>query len=62
MSYEDYNKLLIKENNVSFMEVIYPQIKDRVRDIFKACKNKIVGEVRKDYNGFELMGLDFMID
>lgn len=30
--------------------------------MFEASGPNLVGEVRSDYNGFELMGFDFMID
>lgn len=30
--------------------------------MFESSKQKLVGEIKKDYNGFELLGLDFMID
>ena len=34
-----------------------------MRDVFEAAsKNKVVGEIRSDYNGFELLGFDFMLD
>ena len=31
-------------------------------EVFQAGGNKLIGEVRSDYNGFEWLGLDFMID
>ncbi len=34
----------------------------RIREIFEAAGPNLIGEVRKDYNGFELMGFDFMLD
>lgn len=62
MSYSDFDKLLIKDKDTSFMGKILPQIKRRVGDVFKAAGKKLIGEVRSDYNGFEWLGLDFMID
>jgi tubulin monoglycylase TTLL3/8 len=37
-------------------------MKERIRDVFEASGPNLIGEVRSDYNGFELMGFDFMID
>ena len=62
MSYSDFDKFLIKEKNVSFMARILPQIKNRVGDVFKSAGTKLVGEIRSDYNGFEWLGFDFMLD
>lgn len=31
-------------------------------DTFKAAGAKLIGEVRSDYNGFEWLGFDFMLD
>ena len=62
MSYSDFDKLLLKDKDTSFMTKILPQIKRRVGDVFKAAGKKLIGEVRSDYNGFEWLGLDFMID
>ena len=39
-----------------------PLIKKRVGDVFKAAGKRLVGEVRSDYNGFEWLGFDFMMD
>lgn len=62
MSYSDFDKLLIKEKNVSFFSKILPQIKQRTADVFKATDLNLIGEVRSDYNGFEWLGLDYMLD
>ena len=56
------NKFLIKEKNVSFSARILPQIKNRVGDVFKSAGTKLIGEIRSDYNGFEWLGFDFMLD
>ena len=39
-----------------------PQIKQRIKEVFEAAGPSLVGEIRTDYNGFELMGFDFMLD
>lgn len=62
MSYSDFDKLLLREKEVSFYQCILPQIKNRVGDTFKAAGPKLIGEVRSDYNGFEWLGFDFMLD
>jgi D-alanine-D-alanine ligase-like ATP-grasp enzyme len=62
MSYTDFDKMMIKDKDISFTQKILPQIKKRVGDTFKACGQKLIGEVRSDYNGFEWLGFDFMID
>ena len=62
ISYSDFDKLLMRERDVSFYNKLLPQIKNRVADVFKAGGKKLIGEVRSDYNGFEWLGLDFMID
>lgn len=53
---------MIKEKDISFYNKILPQIKKRVADVFKASGLKLIGEVRSDYNGFEWLGFDFMLD
>ena len=53
---------MLRERDVSFYNRILPQIKNRTADVFKAAGNKLIGEVRSDYNGFEWLGLDFMLD
>ena len=53
---------MLKERQTSFYNKIIPQIKKRVQDVFKAAGKKLVGEVRTDYNGFEWLGFDFMLD
>ena len=62
MSYSDFEKILLKEKEISFYNKILPQIKKRVADVFKASGLKLIGEVRSDYNGFEWLGFDFMLD
>jgi len=62
ISYSDFDKILIKDKEVSFYQKLLPQIKKRTGDVFKAAGKKLIGEVRSDYNGFEWLGLDFMID
>lgn len=62
VSYEDFKTLLMKERGVDFSEVILPKIKERIREVFEACGPQSIGEVRSDYNGFEFMGFDFMLD
>ena len=62
MSYSDFDKFLIKEKQISFMNKVLPQIKSRVGDTFKAAGSKLIGEIRSDYNGFEWLGFDFMLD
>ena len=62
MSYEDFKTLLMKERQVDFSEIILPQIKQRIKEVFEAAGPSLVGEIRTDYNGFELMGFDFMLD
>lgn len=62
MSYSDFDKFLIKEKQISFMNKVLPQIKGRVGDTFKAAGSKLIGEIRSDYNGFEWLGFDFMLD
>jgi len=54
--------LLLKDRNVSFQDSILPQIRNRIRDVFQAAAPNLIGEVKKDYNGFELLGMDFMLD
>jgi tubulin--tyrosine ligase len=62
VSYEDFKNLLMKERNVDFNEVILSQIKEKIKETFEAAGPNLVGEIRYDYNGFELMGFDFMLD
>ena len=62
MSYTQFEKFLKTEKNTSFFKTILPQIKNRVTDTFKAAGKKLIGEVRSDYNGFEWLGFDFMLD
>jgi tubulin--tyrosine ligase len=62
ISYSDFDKLLLKENQTSFFNKILPQIKQRVAETFQAAGKRLVGEVRSDYNGFEWLGFDFMLD
>lgn len=62
LSYSDFDKICLREKEVSFYQSILPQIKNRVGDTFKAAGSKLIGEVRSDYNGFEWLGFDFMLD
>lgn len=62
ISYSDFDKILLKERQTSFYNKIIPQIKKRVQDVFKGAGKKLVGEIRTDYNGFEWLGFDFMLD
>ena len=62
ISYSDFDKLLLKLKDVSFFGKILPKIKQRVGDVFKAAGKRLIGEVRSDYNGFEWLGFDFMLD
>ena len=56
------DKYMINEKNVSFVKTILPKIRQRVTDAFNAAGDSLVGEVRYDYNGFEWLGFDFMLD
>lgn len=62
VSYEDFRALVLKDKNVDFNETILPQMKQRIKEVFEASGPKLIGEVRTDYNGFEFMGFDFMLD
>ena len=39
-----------------------PQIKDYIRTTINSAHPYLVGAIRSDYSGFELLGFDFMID
>ena len=55
--------MLKEERNVSFTGEILPKIKDQVTDVFNAAGSRIyTGNNNTNYNGFELMGFDFMLD
>ena len=54
--------MLLKENNVDFFKEIHPQIKNQITQVFEAAGPNLIGEIRSDYNGFELLGFDFMLD
>ena len=73
ISYHDFEKHLQKEKNVSFISTIVPKIKDMVTDVLEATGRKLYrppqtheGVSRSaeaiHYNGFELLGFDFMLD
>jgi D-alanine-D-alanine ligase-like ATP-grasp enzyme len=47
---------------LSFNDLLLTQIEKRVQDVFTSSGPKLVGEIRKDYTGFELLGFDFMVD
>ena len=67
ISYLQFEKILKDERDVSFTSEILPKIKEQVADVFKAAgpglyygpNKKPSGE---PYNGFELLGFDFMLD
>ena len=46
------------------METVVPKIKGQVTDVFEAAGSRIYSPnlSRPGYNGFELMGFDFMLD
>jgi len=73
ISYLDFEKHLLKEKNVSFLEKIVPRIKELITDVFEAAGRAIYlpsmrsdgvsrSESSQNYNAFELMGFDFMLD
>jgi tubulin--tyrosine ligase len=69
LSYADLEKILSRDKGVSFKNVILPKIKQYVTDVFEAVGARLylpsIGKpdfVPKIYNGFELMGFDFMLD
>ena len=62
MGYADFERCLLAEKKTSFIKTILPQIKKRVAETFQATGEKLVGEIRYDYNGFEWLGFDFMLD
>ena len=73
ISYADFDRHLLKEKNVSFFQKILPKIKASVADVFEACGSimyrgagssaNVTRLLRQpDYNAFELMGFDYMLD
>ena len=69
LSYADLEKILIREKGVSFKNIILPKVKHYVTDVFEAVGARLylpsIGKadfLPKKYNGFELMGFDFMLD
>ena len=73
ISYLDFDKHLLKEKNVSFIETIVPRIKELITDVFEATGRAMYlpsmrtdgvsrSENSPNYNGFELMGFDFILD
>ena len=62
VSYEEFHNALLKDRDIDFYATILPRIKQRVTQVFEAAGPSLVGEIRSDYNGFELLGFDFMLD
>jgi D-alanine-D-alanine ligase-like ATP-grasp enzyme len=63
ISYAQYQKILMDQKNISFTQTVLPRIKEQVTDVFKAAGSSIYSSGSKPgYNGFELMGFDFMLD
>eukprot|EP00354_Favella_ehrenbergii_P002278 CAMPEP_0170451592 /NCGR_PEP_ID=MMETSP0123-20130129/780_1 /TAXON_ID=182087 /ORGANISM="Favella ehrenbergii, Strain Fehren 1" /LENGTH=154 /DNA_ID=CAMNT_0010713331 /DNA_START=1357 /DNA_END=1821 /DNA_ORIENTATION=- len=73
ISYQDFDKHLLKEKNVSFLQTIVPKIKDMVTDVLEASGRALYrpetshegvsrSEDAVNYNAFELMGFDFMLE
>ena len=73
ISYLDFDKHLLREKGVSFLSKIVPRIKEVVTDVFEAtgrsmyrpsdkCEGASRGPNANNYNAFELMGFDFMLD
>ena len=63
MSYSDFEKFLMKERQTSFEKQIKPKIKQQVKDTFAAAGLSLYrGSENKAYNGFEILGFDFMLD
>ena len=73
ISYLDFDKHLQREKGISFLQTIVPKIKEMVTDVFEAngrlmyrpkqCSEGVSrGENAINYNAFELMGFDFMLD
>ena len=74
ISYHDFDKHLLKEKNVSFLQTVVPKIKNIVTDVFDATGRAIYRPLSTNadgvsrssdavnYSGFELMGFDFMLD
>lgn len=73
ISYLDFDKHLQREKGISFLQTIVPKIKEIVTDVFEAngrlmyrpkqCSEGVSrGENAINYNAFELMGFDFMLD
>ena len=69
LSYQDIDRILIKEKGVSFFTTIVPKIKEYVKDVFVGVGPRLymptLGKpdcAYRFYNGFEVMGFDFMLD
>lgn len=74
LSYSEFEKILYQKRQVSFQSSILKQIRERVTDIFNAVGSKLyssndfdrlaggAGSGATPYNGYELLGLDFMLD
>lgn len=65
LSFLDFEKFLKQAKHVSFYQKILPKIKQQVACVFEATALKCYSpQTRKGepYNGFELLGFDFMLD
>ncbi|CDW74359.1 tubulin-tyrosine ligase family protein [Stylonychia lemnae] len=62
LSYEDFSKLLSKDKDVDFYGQIIPQIRNCMKLVVESAAKSLVGEIRYDYNGYEVLGFDFMLD
>ena len=68
LSYAEFEKIVTKEKGTSFYAEILPKIKSMVTDVFNSVGENLYLPNRKYdydkplYNGFELMGFDFMLD
>ena len=64
MSYAQFDKFLRDEKNISFNQEILPKIKAQVTEVFEAAGTSLYSgaDAEGSYNGFELMGFDYMLD
>ena len=71
LSYQEFDRILAKERGISFLQKVVPRIKQAVKDMFEATgqflykPSKFIREQAphfQAYNGFEVLGLDFMLD
>ena len=60
LEFEKYLRVTYPDQNISFYNDIYPQMKQIVRDSFLSVNGKL--DVDSKVNGFEIFGYDFMID